>query len=89
MSITSKDIKSIHSRLYLTSSVVIMPDGTRQKQEDYVVKYQKNYGKRSREDVVVAVKNNNGGFINNPHLREIGLTEKRIRQLRNIIGFSE
>ena len=89
MSITSKDIKSIHSRLYLTSSVAIMPDGTRQKQEDYVVKYQKNYGKRSREDVVVAVKNNNGGFINNPHLREIGLTEKGVKQLRNIIGFSE
>lgn len=90
MNITSKDIKNIHGRLYLTSSVAIMPDGTQQKQDDYVVKYQVNYGRRkNKEDIVVAVKNSSGGFINNPHLRAIGLSEEQIEELRHIIGFSE
>ena len=90
MDITSKDIKNIHNRLYLTSSVAIMPDGTRQRQDDYVIKYQVNYGRRkNEEDVVVAAKDSNGGSINNPFLRAIGLTEEQIKQLRIMIGFSE
>lgn len=90
MSINSKDIKNIHNRLYLTSSVAIMPDGTQQKQDDYVIKYQVNYGRRkNKEDVVVAEKDSNGGSINNPYLRAIGFTEEQFKQLRKIIGFPE